>query len=284
MTGDSQPIDQVLEQIHAMVQSVESFPVDVFDKRYETSWETVMTKFKESVKQIESMAKQFIDKSFNNLRSAEGAFDLLQNFENVKSREAINEQMMDKYKDVLQRYRIELNKTKDLFVTMQASPPYSKNQPPRAGSIHWCRLLFHKIKKPVVKFQTLPDLLQSDRGVEVKNEYLSVGRQIRDYEVYAFKQWCDTVEPIALMHLKSFILKEVPSSGPSLAGSSSSEPNTVIQVQFNPELRTIIRETKYLDQLVIGQNQRIPETALSVALQEVCLRICHHTNHCIICI
>ncbi len=38
------------------------------------------------------------------LRSAEGAFDLLQNFKNIESRKAIHEQMMDKFKNILQQF------------------------------------------------------------------------------------------------------------------------------------------------------------------------------------
>jgi dynein heavy chain len=41
------------------------------------------------------------------------------------------------------------------------------------------------------------------------------------------------------------------------------EVGGVFEVNFNPDLTTIIRETKYLDQLGF----KVPETALSVMLQ-----------------
>jgi dynein heavy chain len=56
-----------------------------------------MSRFREQIIQIEEMAKQFIDASFKKLRSAEGAFDLLQNIKNIKSRESINKQLMGKW-------------------------------------------------------------------------------------------------------------------------------------------------------------------------------------------
>lgn len=49
-------------------------------------------------------AKRFIDESFKTLRSAEGAFDMLLKFKHIRSREAINAQMMQKFNDILAQY------------------------------------------------------------------------------------------------------------------------------------------------------------------------------------
>lgn len=188
VTGASQQIDEVLEKVAATVELVESFPHDVFDKRYETSWETVMAKFKENVAQIEAMAKQFIDKSFGNLRSAEAAFAVLKKFKSMKGQST----MSDNFVDVLNRYRTQLARTQELFHSFQKDPLVPKNQPPLAGAIAWSRLLFHKIKQPMLKFQTIPglclhlqiliqELLQ--KGADVKNDYISIARSIRNFEI-----------------------------------------------------------------------------------------------------
>ena len=50
----------------------------------------------------------FIDESFQSLRSAEGAFDMLLNFKHIRSRKAINDQMMQKFKDILVQYEKEV--------------------------------------------------------------------------------------------------------------------------------------------------------------------------------
>jgi hypothetical protein len=107
-------------------------------------------------------------------------------------------------------------------------------------------------------------MLDTEFGTKVKKEYLQVGKSIRDYEFQVgfckfvpkesqlYKEWADSVEQIALAHLKNFILRE------DEAGA--------IVINFHPELSAIIKETKYLDQL-ISRGQKIPETALSVTLQ-----------------
>ena len=60
--------------------------------------------FNREVQSIEGEAKHFIDESFKTLRSAEGAFDMLLNFKHIRSREAINSQMMKKFNDILLQY------------------------------------------------------------------------------------------------------------------------------------------------------------------------------------
>ena len=67
-----------------------------------------MDAFNREVQSIEGEAINFIDESFKSLRSAEGAFDLLLNFKHIRSREAINTQMMKKFNDILTQYNKEV--------------------------------------------------------------------------------------------------------------------------------------------------------------------------------
>lgn len=55
-------------------------------------------------KAIEGEAINFIDQSFKTLRSAAAAFDMLLKFKHIRSREAINNQMMQKFNDILTQY------------------------------------------------------------------------------------------------------------------------------------------------------------------------------------
>ena len=88
-----------------------------------------MTNFYNEVELIEGEAKVFIDESFRSLRSAEGAFDMLLNFRHIKSRAAINNQLMNKFKDILVQYLKEVWTTTEacgLSVT-RASPGSQNN-------------------------------------------------------------------------------------------------------------------------------------------------------------
>merc|ERR1719440_49610 len=96
VTGDAKGIDEVMSHVEALVVPLEMAPFDLFDRRYQTSWEAAMGKFRENVAAIEEMLKKFMDDSFTKLRSAEGAFDLLQKFRSMQSHEAAIAYGLDK--------------------------------------------------------------------------------------------------------------------------------------------------------------------------------------------
>ena len=83
--------------------------------RHQISWDALMNRFRDQIVQIEDMAKQFIDASFKKLRSAEGAFDMLQNIKNIRSRESINKQLMSKWYEILDQYAREVDIIEDIF-------------------------------------------------------------------------------------------------------------------------------------------------------------------------
>ncbi|KAJ3018931.1 Dynein heavy chain 10, axonemal [Thoreauomyces humboldtii] len=280
VTGDPQQIDEVIKRVENLVVPFESAPFDVFSKHHQAAWESLMTRFREQILQIEDMAKQFIDASFKKLRSAEGAFDLLQNIKNIKSRESINNQLMGKWYEILDQYAREVDIIDEIFRNNKDNPPYTKNQPRVAGAIAWSRSLFYRIKKTIVRFQSLQEMLTSDQGRTVTKKYLTVAKAMREYDEQLYAQWCLSVEANSLQYLKSHILyKEVgpgayvsgaggnagnQAAGPTINEGGKLEAIEKVHVNFRAELRDCIRETKYLDKMGLV----VPEAALNVALQE----------------
>ncbi|KAJ3055760.1 Dynein heavy chain 10, axonemal [Rhizophlyctis rosea] len=269
VTGDPQQIDEVIKRVEALVVPFEQVPLDVFNKKYQTAWESLMTRFREQIVQIEDMAKQFIDASFKKLRSAEGAFDLLQNIKNIKSRESINKQLMGKWYEILDQYAKEVDTIEEIFRNNKNNPPCTKNEPRIAGAIAWSRSLFYRIKKTIVRFQSLQEMLASEQGRAVTKKYLTVAKSMREYEEQLYQQWCQSVEANSLQYLKSHILARdlaliyLPGSTGAPSGQEAAAQEKIF-VNFKTELRDIIKETKYLDRM----NFMVPEAALNVALQE----------------
>ena len=128
-----------------------------------------MDEFNHEVAEIESEAKVFINQSFKKLRSAEGAFDMLLRFKNIRSREAINSEMMKKFTDILAQYVKEVDLVFEIFQKFKNAPPLFKNHPPVSGAIAWARFLFKCIKRPMLKFLTVEELMNSDQGKEVSS-------------------------------------------------------------------------------------------------------------------
>lgn len=123
-----------------------------------------MSRFQREVKLIEDEANSFIDQSFQSLRSAEGAFDMLHNFKNIRARDAINTTMMKKFNDILSTFEKEVDSINVLFEESKSHPPISKTQPPVAGAISWSRSLFQRIKHTVLRLQTMKELIDSEAG------------------------------------------------------------------------------------------------------------------------
>jgi dynein heavy chain len=58
----------------------------------------------EQQKAIVQKTIELIDETFKSLRSAEGAFDLLQNFKSIDTLEDISTTLQKKYQEVLKQY------------------------------------------------------------------------------------------------------------------------------------------------------------------------------------
>ena len=128
VTGDSHGIDDVSARVKALIRPLEHLSYNLFDQRNAAQWEDQMRLFHLSVEEIEGRTRSFIDSSFQKLRSAEGAFDLLQNFKTIQARESIQKQMMMKFTDILLQYSKEVDRIRRLFEAGEHAPPISKNQ------------------------------------------------------------------------------------------------------------------------------------------------------------
>lgn len=136
--------------------------------------------------------------------------------------------MMEKFDEILSQATRELHATVQLFEAHKDCPPVYKNYPPEAGAIAWARALYHKQKKPILKFRTHEDLLKRPQGEAYKQEYLAFAKAIHRYCDKHYKDWADEVHNTATDNLKQPILgpdmlarKLHPSEYPRLTGPSA---------------------------------------------------------------
>ena len=108
---------------------------------------------------IENKTIKLIDDTFKDLRSSEGAFDLLNNFKNIVTLDEISKKLQKKYTDVLNNYKKELDNNRALFENGkaayeqgQANLIISRGKPPIAGIISWASSIMQRIKAPILKF------------------------------------------------------------------------------------------------------------------------------------
>jgi dynein heavy chain len=190
--GDTKGIDDVIERVQLIVEPVETVMFDVFEQAHAPQWRALRTRFFADNEEVKAATRELIDTSFRKLRSAEGAFDLLQvrvhdgscmqaqdgqvdgsvdlqarpeglqhadpfclcsmgpaahpypcgwwllavqNFKSIKSRGAIQQQMMNKLVDTLEQFLREIIAAQEMFDRCKANPPLTRNQPPVAGGL-----------------------------------------------------------------------------------------------------------------------------------------------------
>lgn len=121
---------------------------------------------------------QLINNTFKEkLNSSIGAFDLLDNFKNIDTREKIKQQLDGKYEDVLKRYEAELHEMAELFKKHEYNPPIPKNMPKQSGSIAWARSIITRIKGPIDKFKQKPEILtEFTLGKEIAKTYVQIAK------------------------------------------------------------------------------------------------------------
>jgi dynein heavy chain, axonemal len=104
-----QGIDAVIADVNNMLLSVKQVPFNVFDRELSLDWQNVVNIFRAQNEKAKAATRSLIDTSFRRLRSAEGAFELLQNFKKIESKGAIKEQMASKLNDILDQLSREID-------------------------------------------------------------------------------------------------------------------------------------------------------------------------------
>ncbi|NXI18875.1 DYH10 protein, partial [Irena cyanogastra] len=147
-----------------------------------------------------------------------------------------------------------------IFVQNLKDPPLYKNHPPVAGAISWSRSLSHRIKHTITRFQEEEELLASERGQEVKQIYLQVTKKMDEYEDQKYRQWRERTEHVLPLLLKDTLL----TVSSATEETFTTKKSIWFALNFSPEIKEIIIETKYMEQLGLP----VPEIARYVALQE----------------
>ena len=116
VTGSRSNIDNVREKVSDQVVKLAGFVNDIFLPDHHPEWEISFRNFLSAVESIEEETIQLINNTFSGqLNSAAGAFDLLDDFNDVDTRPKIRDQFETKYTDVLDQYRDELVSMESLF-------------------------------------------------------------------------------------------------------------------------------------------------------------------------
>ncbi|KAK2837261.1 hypothetical protein Q5P01_014473 [Channa striata] len=268
VTGKLIRIDEVLCRVDSLVLPIEEVSFNPFNISKKSSWAMIMQEFATTVQAIDEEAINFIDESFETLRSSADAFKILLKFKEIHSREAINNHFMKKFNDVLVQFCKEVDSINKIFKAEKKKPPLNKNEPPVAGSIKWVRSLLYRIKHTILPFLDVPEIMDSEQFKVAKEKYIEIAVQMREYEEKKYEDWLARTERHLPLLMKKPLLVTNESQSQlelDLAQSESSLQRCVrYVVNFAPEVKEIIFETTNL--LSLGYS--VPSLAQNVALQD----------------
>lgn len=115
MVVDPQKIDNVTKRVEKLLLNIEITEFDIFNENYKENWDAVMVYFHKEVRKLEQEGVSFIDQSFKNLRSSEGALEMLNKLKNVKTRQIILDRLRIKFDNILDQFTKEILIVDDAF-------------------------------------------------------------------------------------------------------------------------------------------------------------------------
>lgn len=203
--NDPAQIDAVVKRVNALAVPIENADFDIFNVFNKENWEALTKWFYEEVTYLEDQAKFYIDECFAVLISAENALEMLLKFKNMKTRAAIQQQLLRKFDVIMQQFSKEINTVEHIYQRNKRHPPLLTYHSPMAGAIYWVRQLFHRLRRPVLIFQRIRELKHSETKLIAFSQYLEIAKQMKDFEENKFNTWLEK----ALSTVTSFMKKSV---------------------------------------------------------------------------
>jgi dynein heavy chain len=176
ITNDPQALAGITRLVDRLTSPMLRLHYSIYDKSKHSKWKLEIATFDQKVAEIERRTEAFIERAFSQLRSSEGAFDLLQKFKHIEMRDSIRALLEANTTNIVQKARRELAATAALFDSNKANPPVYKNNPPVAGAIAWANALYLKQKRPIVRFKSMPSLFATPQGDALRREYLAFAK------------------------------------------------------------------------------------------------------------
>ncbi|EZA57210.1 Dynein heavy chain 10, axonemal [Ooceraea biroi] len=205
--NDPAQIDAVIKRVDALVVPIQEADFDVFHVFNKENWEALIAWFYEEVTYLEDQAKFYIDECFTVLISAENALEMLLKFKNLKTRAAIQQQLLRKFDVIMQQFSKEIGIVENIFHRNKRYPPLLTYHPPMAGAIFWVRQLFHRLRGPVLTFQQVKELKHSELKLLAFNQYHDIAKQLKEFEEAKFSTWLEKAQLTVSSTMKKSVLR-----------------------------------------------------------------------------
>lgn len=144
--------------------------------------------------------------------------------------------------------------------------PIYYNMPPISGSLQWINSLKLRIEQNFQKLLLLNEqLIQKEEFLEVENLYKQFLKKLQEYKEMRIKEWFREVEDQTQEKLEMFLLSKNAQDG-------------ILNVNFDPQLKKLLREVKYFNYL----KENIPEKAEEIYKKDDVFRMHINKLDCIV--
>ncbi|XP_063817028.1 dynein axonemal heavy chain 9 isoform X3 [Pseudophryne corroboree] len=213
--------------------------LDVGNKEFEAD----VLEFKLRVEDMDRRLGTVFYLAFDDASGLEHAFRLLDMFGSLLDRPLIAQDAFDKYPLLIAMFEQELDSAKAIYdnhlqeVSEQGYPQINKNMPLVAGNLNWAKELRERLQINYSNFYHITHpCMESDEGKRMKLKYEEMMALLDKYVEQLYAEWCQTVSEKSQYNLKRpLIIRE--------------ESSNLINVNFDPQLVSVLREVKYLQTL-----------------------------------
>ncbi|KER29498.1 hypothetical protein T265_03876 [Opisthorchis viverrini] len=212
VTRETKRIDEVAHCVRELIVPFKELNYDPMQLENWQEWTKSIKNFREQARNIESEVKELINEAFQSLRSAEAAMEVWLKFQSINTRESIGNLLREKFVNILEQYEKEVLVIHKAFANGARRPPVDELPPryrcstPIAGAIRWERHLLSCIKRPILRLLRLKEMLQSEKGKQVRNLYFEVGRKMKAYEDQLYLDWANRSASTFNQYLEQTIL------------------------------------------------------------------------------
>ena len=241
-------LEEIIKSFFAIVDDFKRRPYDLLDYQ-KSQFDRDLLEFNVSVNEMEGALQSFINASFDSMQSTEHALSLLRQLRAVLQRDALRQDLEEKYMVIFQNYGLDLDAVQKTYEKNKHAPPLARNAPPVAGNIAWARQLLRRIEEPMRKFATNATIMATKEAKRIVKTYNRVAAALVEFEALWLRAWVKSVDG-ARAGLSSTLLARTPEGE--------------LVVNFDREVAQLLRETRCLQAMGI----EVPESARMVLLQE----------------
>jgi dynein heavy chain len=240
-------VQQIFADFQAGVAAFQGVSYDIMDVSAK-EFDDDFYEFRCRIKELERRLGSVLTQGFDDCAIIYARFKLLDSFEGLLERPIIQDELEKKHVALVEAYNSDLKVVQETFIALRDDPPIAWNLPHIAGALAWCRGLRDRIVQPMEKLLQLNrTIMEREEAKDAVKVYGSIMETLTAYEEEKIKEWSSHVEDTSQTKLKLPLL-------------GRDKKTTLLRVNFDPELVSLLREVKYF----LLMHLEVPKTALDI--------------------